>query len=252
MSFVLTIGSTWLSDDFVSSTNRYQCQSWAETAWSRDVYKHLDRYNRTYPSRGKRRKRCLRAEGRSHVVSTMPILSSSLVENESFASDIRASFHWKNIYSTAMERSLPILAAHSVFRGRVCAHQRSLSGFIANEKSQSAWSNEHGLGSPRVTLGVRYNVPQGMRWNVHPDTESGFAGRFLRAIYATDIMEKNVFASVCVLYIRKSLLARIDECRRARVSCNVYTHAHVWTCNFNIIGAEAVFGECFGEYVVSP
>lgn len=34
----------------------------------------------------------------------MPILSPSLVENESFASDVRASFRWKNIYSIAMEK----------------------------------------------------------------------------------------------------------------------------------------------------
>lgn len=122
----------------------------------------------------------------------MPILSSSLVENESF--DVRASFCWKNIYSTVMEREKsPYTCAARVPLFWVSPATRSLNSLEA--------ANEHELGSPRPMLG--------MRWNVRPDTESSFE-RFLRANCATDIAEKNVFASACVY----AILVRLHIYRR--------------------------------------
>lgn len=77
---------------------------------------------------------------------------------------------WKNIYSTAMERRSLILATDAqCFRGRVCAHQRS-DPFWVSPPTRSLnpleAASEHDLGSPRVMLGIRYNVERTFRHRV--------------------------------------------------------------------------------------
>lgn len=124
-----------------------QCQSSTDAAWSSDVYERLSRHIQTYVSIAEHKdgKDVSRQKEDLMSFQRCQYYPRVLSRNESFASDIRASFRWKNIYSTAMERrNLPILVRdrRTVSRGRVCAHQRSLLGFAANEKPQSAWSDE--------------------------------------------------------------------------------------------------------------
>lgn len=127
------------------STSGYQSST--ETTRASDIYER--RHIQTYVSILKRKNGEKMSPGRRKVscrFNDANIILESLQER--VFRDIRASFCWKNIYSTTMERGEVSLylwqtrSAQSVFRDRVCAHRWPLFGFAGNEKSQSAWNNE--------------------------------------------------------------------------------------------------------------
>lgn len=124
----------------------------------------------------------------------------------------------KYLFDRDGETSPDLCDRRPVSRGRVCAR---ISGpFWVSPPTRSlnpleATSEREGFGSPRMTLGTRYNVE---RTNI-PTLRSAFVGCFWGA---TDIAGKNALASAC-LYV--SLVSFVHMCTRLQYM-QTYIHTY--------------------------